>query len=214
MTNPDGPAGETPPSGTPSEPSSGGYEAPPIEQSADRPQIGDTPSPDEPPPPYEMPPAYDAGPAYPPVNYPDYPQPPSDYPQYPPPYGAAPPQQQQFPAAPGYPPPGYPGMPGYNMPGGYSAGGYPTGYGLSAAPTTNGMAIGSLVASGGGVLFFFFCFTGIVPAIVGIVLGIIALNQIRTTGQGGRGLAISGIALGAAVTLVTILFFIAVGLSM
>ncbi|MEX3656958.1 DUF4190 domain-containing protein, partial [Mycolicibacterium fortuitum] len=43
MTNADGNAGETPPPGSgsqPSEPPSGGYEAPPIEHSQDRPDAG------------------------------------------------------------------------------------------------------------------------------------------------------------------------------
>jgi hypothetical protein len=51
------------------------------------------------------------------------------------------------------------------------------------------MAIGSLVASVVGVC----CGIG---AIVGIVLGIIAMNQIKTSGEKGNGLAIAGIAVG------------------
>ncbi len=51
------------------------------------------------------------------------------------------------------------------------------------------MAIASLVASAIGVL----CGIG---SIVGIVLGILALNQIKQTREGGQGLAIAGIALG------------------
>jgi uncharacterized membrane protein len=41
-----------------------------------------------------------------------------------------------------------------------------------------------------------------IGSIVGIVLGVIALNQIKQTNQYGRGLAIAGIAVGAVWTLV------------
>ena len=76
MTNPGGDTGETPPS----EPSSGGQEAAPIEQSAEQPP---------------QPPSYTPPPAYPPQGYTppasDYPPPsypPPQYPQsYPPPSG-------------------------------------------------------------------------------------------------------------------------------
>jgi Na+/H+-dicarboxylate symporter len=55
--------------------------------------------------------------------------------------------------------------------------------------TTNGIAIAALVVS-------------LVPvcganAIVALVLGIVALNQIKHTDQGGRGLAIAGIVISA-----------------
>ena len=48
------------------------------------------------------------------------------------------------------------------------------------------MAIASLVSSLVGLL------CGIGP-LLGLVFGIIALNQIKQTGQGGRGMAIAGI---------------------
>jgi len=53
------------------------------------------------------------------------------------------------------------------------------------------MAIGSLAASAIGLL----CGIG---SIVGIVLGFIALGQIKKTGQAGHGLAVAGIAVGIA----------------
>lgn len=49
---------------------------------------------------------------------------------------------------------------------------------------TNGLAIASLVCS-------FFC------GLVGIILGIVAINQINKTNEGGKGLAIAGIVIGA-----------------
>ena len=102
-------------------------------------------------------------------------QPPGSYPP-PPPEGYPPPPPAQ---AGGYPPPAS----GYPPP----ASGYP---GAAPAAGTNGLAIASLVCSVVGVV----CGIG---SILGIVLGIIAMNQIKRTGQGGRGLALAGIIVGA-----------------
>jgi peptidyl-prolyl cis-trans isomerase B (cyclophilin B) len=52
-----------------------------------------------------------------------------------------------------------------------------------AAAKTNGLAIAALVSS-----FFI--------SLLGIILGHIALNQIKTTGEGGRGLAIAALVIG------------------
>ena len=94
----------------------------------------------------------------------------------PPPYGAPPPPPGYGPPPPGYgpPPPGYGAPPpGYGAPLGYQA---PRG--------TNTLAIISLVGA-------FLC----TP--VGLICGIIALNQIKRTGEQGRGLAIAGIVVSA-----------------
>jgi hypothetical protein len=53
----------------------------------------------------------------------------------------------------------------------------------------------------------FFCGIG---SIIGIVLGIIALNQVKTTGEGGRGMAIAGIAIGAGSLLISMIWTVAV----
>ncbi len=50
-------------------------------------------------------------------------------------------------------------------------------------PKTNGLAIAALVSS-----FFI--------SLLGVILGHIALNQIKNTGEGGRGLAIAGLVIG------------------
>jgi hypothetical protein len=78
---------------------------------------------------------------------------------------------------PSYPPP----------PGGY---GYPPPPGPGQGVGTNGMAIASLVCS----LFGWLCLIG---PMLGLIFGFIALGQIKQTGQGGRGMAIAGIVIGA-----------------
>jgi len=191
MTSQDDEAGRIDRSDSPaggSEPSSAGYEAPPIEQGATPPGYTPPPAYNPPPPPYSPPTDYPPPPAgygapYPDPNTatPQFPQPGYGGPGYPPPppYGTAPG---------GYPPPpmGYPGGPDY-------------GYGAPVPPGTNSMAIASLVASIVGVC----CGIG---SIVGIVLGILALNQIKQTRQAGHGLAVAGIAVGALTLVISLVW--------
>jgi hypothetical protein len=49
---------------------------------------------------------------------------------------------------------------------------------------------------------------GIVVPIGGIICGPIALGQIKRTGEGGRGLALAGLIIGIAFTVIGILFWI------
>lgn len=181
--------------------------------------FGDSPHDDEanPPPagepapehtPWEPPAASPAAdyppPAYPPPGYsPDYPAGyPSGYPEPIGPTGYIPPGYQQpsgyggSPYPPGPPPqfgalpPGYgpPGGAGY--PGGYPGSYYPTSDYLGPSqPGTNAMAIASLISSFTGLL----CGIG---SIVAIVLGTIALDQIKRTREDGYGLAVAGIVIG------------------
>jgi hypothetical protein len=230
MTNPDEDAGQTASSdssaGT-SEPASGGYEAPPIEQSQEQPaQPPETPQAPEQPS-YTPPPAYNTPtppsgyetPGYPPASgYPPPSFPPPEYtpsPEYTPPPSYPPPGVQGY-APPSYPDPSYsspsyPPPPGYGTPPpgygppptGYPAPNYAGAYG-QPSQKTNTLAIASLVASVIGVLPFV-CGVG---SIIGIVLGVVALNQIKSTGESGRGLAIAGIAVGAVTFLISIVFAI------
>ncbi|WP_156664575.1 DUF4190 domain-containing protein, partial [Mycobacterium sp. 852002-51057_SCH5723018] len=86
-------------------------------------------------------------------------------------------------------PPGGYGPPPY--PGGYPDGYYPVpDYQGAMQSGTNALAIASLISSFTG---FLCCFIG---SIVAIVLGVIALNQIKQTRQAGYGLAIAGIVIG------------------
>jgi hypothetical protein len=68
------------------------------------------------------------------------------------------------------------------------------------------MAIASLVSS----LLGWLC--GIGP-ILGLIFGFIALNQIKKTGEGGRGLALAGIIIGAIAIVLGIIYGIIVGIA-
>lgn len=107
----------------------------------------------------------------------------------PPPYGAYPPPG-------GYPPPGaYPPPGGYPPPGAYpTPGGYPPPGYQQTTSGTNGMAIASLVVS------LLCC------GPLGLILGFIALNQLKTSGEGGRGLALAGTIIGAISTVFVVLY--------
>ena len=121
--------------------------------------------------------------APPPAGYPPpgYPPPAFGYQSPPPGYGGPPP---------GYgPPPPYPG--GY-----YPAADYPAEYGPQ--PGMNRMAIGSLISSFTGL----FCCIG---GIVAIVLGIIALDQIKRTRQDGYAIAVAGIVIGIATLIIALI---------
>ncbi|QUR68523.1 DUF4190 domain-containing protein [Mycobacterium spongiae] len=174
----------TAPGGPPNEGAHDGATGPPAAGDPGPEQVWEAPGAAPAPPPMAgyPPPAYEPpgdAPGYPPPGY----QPPAGYgdppfPPMPPPYGAAPPN---------YGPPPYPG--GYS--GGYPpAPGYLGGYG-APQQGLNAMAIAALVASGVGV----FCCIG---SVVGIVLGTIAINQIKQTREDGYGLAVAGIVLGIA----------------
>lgn len=139
-------------------------------------------------------------PDYPAPNYPapDYPAP--DYPAAP--YPAAPPPPPSYPGA-GYPQ--YPGQGPASNP-----------YYSAPASGNNGMAVASLATSIAGVVIgiplSLFCFIGFVIPVVGLVLGIIALNQIKQSQQPGRGMALAGIWV-SAVTLGLLAIFFVIGVA-
>lgn len=179
MTVPGGDTGENPP---------GGADQSWPESTAQQPQWGASPSSG----------GFAAGPVGPPGYPPGFGVPPGPPPGYPPP-GYGPPG---YGAPPSYSPPGY-GPPSGFAPPGYGAP-YPGGY-VQPAGKNNALAITSLVTSIIGALFALLSFFFVPLTIVGVILGIIALNQIKRTGEGGHGLAVAGIAVGA-VTLVLGLF--------
>jgi hypothetical protein len=105
------------------------------------------------------------------------------------------------PAGQAWPPDPYPSAPsrpgsaqgGYQAAGGYQSPPVPGYWSQPPAPgfvptsRTNGLAIASLVL---GVLWLFW-----LGSVVGLVLGLVALKQIRARNQGGRGIAIAGVVL-------------------
>ncbi|OBH79937.1 hypothetical protein A5683_15240 [Mycobacterium mantenii] len=76
---------------------------------------------------------------------------------------------------------------------------YHSGYGPAGQPPagTNPLAVASLIASFTGLL----CFVGSIAA---MVLGAIALDQIKRTRQDGFGLAVAGIVIGIALLVVDV----------
>lgn len=92
----------------------------------------------------------------------------------------------------------------YGQPGYPSAGSWPTPYGYGypgADGGNNGMAIASLATSLGGL-----CIPIAGP--VGLVLGIIALSQLKKRPQDGRGMAIAGLVIGSLITVGWLLYLI------
>jgi Domain of unknown function (DUF4190) len=122
-------------------------------------------------------------------------------------------QQGGFAASPsgGYPPPpasgyGSPAAGGYQAspgPGYWQQPGQPGQPVYARAAKTNVFAIISLVA---GILWFFW-----LGSIVAVICGLVALGQTKARNEGGRGIAIAGIVLGA-IGMVTLALFIIFGL--
>jgi hypothetical protein len=77
---------------------------------------------------------------------------------------------------------------------------------------TNVLAIVSLVLGILGMLTCWCALLGFPLGIAGIVTGLLAIQQMRASGQAGRGMAIAGIALSSA-CLVFACVFLAVGLA-
>jgi hypothetical protein len=150
---------------------------------------------------------------YPPIEYNPMPPPGYSMPPMPPPLPPSYGPPGAFPPPGAYPPPGpYPPPGAYPPPGPYPP---PVGYGpppsayAYAAPyadatSTNGKAIGALVTSLAGVPL---CFC-VVPSIVGIVLGIVAMNDIKKTGQQGRGMALAAVIVGGVSLALTVVFWL------
>lgn len=89
---------------------------------------------------------------------------------------------------------------------GYSEPGYPLGYEYGPPPRsgTNTMAVASLVTAVVGFAPYF----GGILSIVGIVLGAVALNQIKQTPQDGYGLAVAGIVVGVTTLIIGLIWTI------
>ena len=134
---------------------------------------------------------------YPPIEYNPMPPPGYSMPPMPPPLPPSYGPPGAFPPPGAYPPPGpYPPPVGYGPP--------PSAYAYAAPTSTSGKAIGALVTSLAGVPL---CFC-VVPSIVGIVLGIVAMNDIKKTGQQGRGMALAAVIVGGVSLALTVVFWL------
>src|ERR1700759_3898847 len=115
-----------------------------------------------------------------PLNYPDYP------PTGPQPYGYPPPPPPP-PYGYGAPPPMYPGASAPDQ--------------ACPARQTNSLAAASLVTAITGVVLGIplavFCYIGWLIPVTAAVLGAVALNQIKVSGQQGRGMALAGVIIGS-----------------
>jgi hypothetical protein len=125
---------------------------------------------------------------------------PGAYPPVPPAPAAGQPAPGAYPPppAPGaYPPPAYGNAPtaaSYSPPPAYGAAptyGAAPGYGYGAQPKTNTLAIVSLIASISSFIILPF-----IGSIVGVITGHMALNQLKTSGEQGRGMALAGTIVG------------------
>jgi hypothetical protein len=138
------------------------------------------------------------------------PQPPSG--AVPPPAGDAPtppPAGYDAPPAGSYPPPAAPvyGAPGYAAPQ-YPAPAYgqpAPAYGYAYAPPrpTNVLAIVSLIASVAGLSLIPF-----IGSIAGVITGHMALKNLKTSGENGRGIALAGTIVGWVGTGIWVLFIV------
>lgn len=172
----------------PPAPQQGGYQ-PPAPQQPGAQQPG-THQPAYQPPPYQQQPPYQQNPQQPPYGA----QPPYGTPQYP---------DLAVPAAyPGAPVGGAiaPQYPGYGGPSAYA----------QPAPSSGvgGMAIAALVVGIGAFIFGWVPFFGLVVAVVGIVLGVLALRQPRGKGFGITALVLSGLAALSGIFMIVLLFVI------
>ena len=99
-----------------------------------------------------------------------------------------PPAPQQPPA-----PPAPPAPPTFQAPGS------PPAYNAPAGPKNDGMSIAALVCGISGLATLVLCGIGIVPAILGVVFGMIGKKKVEQSGGAlqGRGMALAGAICGA-----------------
>lgn len=119
------------------------------------------------------------------------------------------------PGAPGFGPPAY-GAPGYGPPGpGYGpAGGFASSpYG--APPSSQGMGTASMVLGIVSLVLFWCWFLAIIPALVGLVLGLVALSRIKSgaASDQGRGMAVAGVVCSGIALAISIGFFVLIAAS-
>ena len=106
---------------------------------------------------------------------------------------------------------GEPGQPGYGMAGGnYNQ--PPTSYGYEAPPPqqNNGVALAAMIVGILSLLGLLFLFPGLILGVIALILGIVGVKKANSiVGPGSRkGMAISGIVMGAIATILSALMLI------
>ncbi len=84
------------------------------------------------------------------------------------------------------------------------------------APRNNNLAIAALVCGlAQFLLWFVVLIPGFIAAVLAFIFGLVSMKQIRIRGEGGRGMAIAGVILGALGILggIILIILIAVGVS-
>lgn len=126
---------------------------------------------------------------------------------FPPPGGADPYQPQQPDASNPYAQP-VPPPPAYQQPYGQS---YPQ-FSQPISQKTNGMAIASMSTGIGSIVLCFCCpLLPILAGGTGLALGLVSMKQIKQRGDGGKGMAIAGIATSAVGIVLGIVQLVLVG---
>ena len=104
--------------------------------------------------------------------------------------------------APQYPAPPYPYAP------------YPASYGYPPPKTTSSLAVASMVTSIVGAATLFCWGLGAIVGLVGAILGHVARRRIRSSGEGGDGMALAGIIVGWIVLALGVAGAVLVGLAL
>jgi hypothetical protein len=72
-------------------------------------------------------------------------------------------------------------------------------------PKNNSLAVAALICGLSQILFWFL----LVPGVLAFIFGLVSLKQMSQRGEAGRGMAVTGVVLGAVGVLISILIYIA-----
>ena len=104
-----------------------------------------------------------------------------------------------YPPAPPTPPPTPPQPPSYQQPAPPTYGAPQPAYYAPVGPKNDGMSIAALVCGISGLATLVLCGIGLIPAILGVVFGMIGKKKVEQSGGAlqGRGMALAGAICGA-----------------
>lgn len=120
-------------------------------------------------------------------------------------------QQGQYAQQPGYQQqPGYAQQPGYvQQPQPYAQYGYTTPMQPQGGDQQNGLAIAGMVCGIASIPLLFCCYSGTIPAILGIIFGAIGMGKANRGEAGGKGMALAGLICGAATIVLLAIIIVA-----